>query len=64
MVRGLRAVADLPRLVRRVLVYTGRRSFRSADGIEVWPARRFAAVVAAGGLWPGDRAAAGPRHAG
>ena len=65
LLKGLRAIGDLPRLVRRVLVYTGRRSFRSADGIEVWPARRFAAAVAGGGLWPGDRAAAaGPRHAG
>ena len=53
LLKGLRALADLPRLVRRVLVYTGRRSFRSADGIEIWPAHRFAATVAAGGLWPG-----------
>ena len=53
LLKGLRAIADLPGLVRRILVYTGRRSFRSADGIEIWPARRFAAAVAAGGLWPG-----------
>ena len=25
---------------------------RSSDGIEVWPARRFAAAAAAGTLWP------------
>ena len=52
--KGLRALADLPRVVRRVLVYMGRRSFRSADGIEVWPAHRFASAVAAGELWPGS----------
>ena len=52
LLKGLRAIDELPRLVRRVLVYTGRRSFHSADGIEIWPARRFASMVAAGELWP------------
>ena len=52
LLKGLRALDELPRLVRRVLVYMGRRSFRSADGIEIWPARRFASMVAAGKLWP------------
>lgn len=52
LLKGLRAVETLPGLVRRVLVYTGPRAFRSADGIEVWPAPRFAAAAAAGDLWP------------
>ena len=52
LLKGLRALEGLPRLVRRVLVYTGRRSFVSSDGIDVWPARRFAAAVAEGQLWP------------
>ena len=52
LLKGLRALDALPGLVRRVLVYTGRRSFRSSDGIEVWPAHRFASEVAAGTLWP------------
>src|SRR5438034_3096288 len=34
---GLRAIADLPRLVRRVLVYLGDRRLKTEDGIEVWP---------------------------
>ena len=34
----------LPRVRRRVLVYGGRRSFRSEDGIEVWPLSRFATI--------------------
>ena len=59
LLKGLRALADLPRVVRRVLVYMGRRSFRSADGIEVWPAHRFASAVAAGELWPGSGACDG-----
>ena len=50
--KGLRALDVLPQLVRRVLIYTGRRSFVAGDGIEVWPARRFAAAVAEGRLWP------------
>ena len=52
LLKGLRALDALPHLVRRILVYTGRRSFRSAEGIEVWPALRFASKVAAGELWP------------
>lgn len=44
--------ASSTRLARRLLVYTGARSFRSTDGIEVWPARRFAAAAATGALWP------------
>ena len=52
LLKGLRAIATLPGLVRRVLVYTGPRAFRSADGIEVWPAPRFAEAAAEGRLWP------------
>ena len=52
LLKGLRAIEGLPRLVRRILVYAGNRSFRSSDGIEIWPAKRFAAVAAAGDLWP------------
>ena len=52
LLKGLRVVAELPGLVRRVLVYTGPRAFRSRDGIDVWPAPRFAAAAAAGNLWP------------
>ena len=52
LLKGLRALDALPRLARRVLVYTGHRSFVSSDGIDVWPAGRFAAAVAEGRLWP------------
>lgn len=51
LLRGLRSLDRLPRVVRRVLVYTGERRFRSADGIDVWPARYFAERVASGDLW-------------
>lgn len=52
MVRGLRAVADLPGLTRRILVYTGPHVFRTNDGIEVWPLGTFHQAMAKNRLWP------------
>lgn len=49
---GLRAIADLPRLVRRVLVFDGDQALRTDDGIDVLPLDRFFREVAAGTLWP------------
>lgn len=49
---GLRAIAELPRLQRRVLVYLGDRSLKTEDGIEIWPLARFLKAVADGTLWP------------
>ncbi len=39
--KGLRAIADLPGVKRRLVVYTGSRSRKTADGIEIWPYARF-----------------------
>ena len=50
--KGLRAIAELPGLARRVLVYAGHRSFRTEDGIDVWPAGQLAAAAAEDRLWP------------
>jgi predicted AAA+ superfamily ATPase len=52
LTKGLRAIADLPRLVRRIVVYTGPRSLTSPEGIEVWPVRRFLEGLAGGTIWP------------
>ena len=56
MLPGLRAVAELPGVVRRVLVYgdggRGRRSFRTQDGIEVWSIARLHRALAEDTLWP------------
>ena len=52
MLQGLRAVAALPRLVQRVLVYGGERSFRTQDGIEVWPVARLHQALIEHTLWP------------
>jgi predicted AAA+ superfamily ATPase len=49
---GLRSIADLPRLVRRVLVYLGDRRLKTDDGIEVWPLNVLLAAIADDTLWP------------
>jgi uncharacterized protein len=49
---GLRAIADLKGLARRVLVYLGPRAQRTPDGIDIWPVQRFVNAVADGTLWP------------
>ncbi len=49
---GLRAIADLPKVVRRVLVYLGADRLRTEDGIEIWPLDAFLNAVAADRLWP------------
>lgn len=49
---GLRAIAGLPRLVRRVLVYLGDRRLKTDEGIEVWPLQGFLRAVADDRLWP------------
>ena len=52
MLPGLRAVAESPGVVRRVLVYGGRRSFRTQDGIEVWSFARLHRALAEDAIWP------------
>lgn len=49
--KGLRAIESLSRVVRRLLVYTGTRSFRTSDGIDVWPLRRLHDALGNGRLW-------------
>ena len=52
MLQGLRAIAELPGIVRSVLVYGGKRSFRTGDGIDVWSTERLQQALAEGRLWP------------
>lgn len=49
---GLRAIADLPRVVRRVLVYLGDRQLRTEEGVEVWPLEFFLETIQLERLWP------------
>ena len=46
--KGLRAIAALPGLQRRVLVFTGQRPFRTDDGIEGMPVVQFVQEVEQG----------------
>jgi predicted AAA+ superfamily ATPase len=50
--RGLRAIADLPGLRRRVLVYLGQQPLATPDGIDAWPIAHLARTLAEGALWP------------
>ena len=52
MLRGLRAIADLPGLVRRILTYRGRHSFRTEDGIDVWTIDDLHQALRTDQLWP------------
>ncbi len=52
LLKGLRAVECLKNLAGRILVYAGSRSFRTSDGIEIWPFERFAREVAQNSIWP------------
>ena len=52
MLPGLRAIAELPGVARRILVYGGKRSFRTGDGIDVWSTERLQQALAEGTLWP------------
>jgi hypothetical protein len=49
--RGLRAIAALPGVRRRIVVYLGERRMRTADGIDVLPLRDFLHQVEQGRLF-------------
>ncbi len=51
-VKGLRAIEDLPGLVRRVLVHTGSGRARTSDGIDMLGASELAAELDHGTLFP------------
>ena len=49
---GLRAIAELPGLRRRILVHRGERPTLTDDGIDSWPVSTFLEALATDGLWP------------
>jgi predicted AAA+ superfamily ATPase len=49
---GLRAIADLPGMRRRILVHRGDRPTRTEDGIDAWPIETFLEALAEDRLWP------------
>ncbi|MGH8675258.1 MAG: ATP-binding protein, partial [Burkholderiales bacterium] len=52
MAAGLSAIAELPSVVRRILVYRGARRLRTAQGVEVWPLETFLEALTQETLWP------------
>lgn len=52
LLTGLKAIAGLAGLVRRILVYQGDADYRTDHGIEIWSVRTFAESLATGLLWP------------
>ena len=51
LLRGLRAVNDLPNVARRILVFNGDRVFQTEDGIHIWPLNHFHEALSEGRLW-------------
>ncbi len=49
---GLRAIAELPGLVRRVVVCRAERKRITEDGIEILPVAELLAELERGTLWP------------
>jgi predicted AAA+ superfamily ATPase len=52
LLAGLRAIADLPGVARRIVVYLGSLERVTDDGIEIWPVAKLIERVADDGLWP------------
>lgn len=48
---GLRAIAELPGVRRRILIHRGARPTRTEDGIDVWPVETFSEALAEDRLW-------------
>lgn len=49
---GMKAIAELPGVVRRIIVYTGQEELRLSDGLHVWPVQRLLEALENDTLWP------------
>jgi predicted AAA+ superfamily ATPase len=49
---GLKAIGELPNVIRRILVYGGVDQLEVADGVEVWPVEHFLDALEKDRLWP------------
>jgi len=49
---GLKAIGELDRVVRRMIVYPGSERLRTDEGIEAWPLELFLEQLESGRLWP------------
>ncbi len=46
--RGLKAIADMPHIKRRIMVYMGDRPRKTEDGIEIWPFAHWCSILKKG----------------
>jgi len=51
-IAGLKAIGELPEVVRRVVIYTGSEELETPEGIEVWPIDTFLQSLKRDSLWP------------
>ncbi len=49
--KGVRAIAQLKGLARRMIIYPGGPVLRTQDGIDILPFARFAEILSTGSLW-------------
>jgi hypothetical protein len=47
----LKAIAELPKVQRRIAVFLGDRAFKTSDGIEALPVARFLEELDAGTVY-------------
>ena len=50
--KGLRVLADLKGLRRRIIVYPEGPELQTSDGIEIFPLSKFSHLLATDSLWP------------
>jgi hypothetical protein len=48
----LKAIGELDRVVRRIIIYRGSERLRTDEGIEAWPLDLFLEQLEADSLWP------------
>ena len=51
-ISGLKAIGELPQVVRRVVIYTGVERLKTPEGVEVWPVETFLRRLERNKLWP------------
>jgi predicted AAA+ superfamily ATPase len=51
-ISGLKAIGELPGVVRRVIIYAGREHLKTPEGVEVWPVETLLHRLKRDELWP------------
>ncbi len=51
--KGLRAIAELKGVKRRIIIYRGEKKMQTEDHIDIWPFDFFCEVLGGKALWEG-----------